>query len=134
MTKRDVTYPDDLELEALFEAAQDEVITPSDALLARVMADAEAEIVARADAAAAARAVPSTPVRHPIIAALMTALGGWRSVAGLATAGVAGLVIGLGAPMSYATSDSYDITVSADGSGYAVDDLMSGFYDLAGEG
>lgn len=133
MTKRDVTYLDDLELEALFAAAQDEVITPSDALLARVMADAEAEIATGAEAAADVCAARSEPANRRVLAALIATLGGWRSIAGLATAGVAGLVIGLGAPVS-ATTESYDITVNADGSGYAVDDLMSGFYDLAGEG
>lgn len=63
---------------------------PSDALMARVMADADA--VQEAFMAPPPEPAPSFGVRF------VTLIGGWPSLAGLATAGVAGVWIGLTQP------------------------------------
>ncbi|NVK46569.1 MAG: hypothetical protein HWE33_09725 [Rhodobacteraceae bacterium] len=136
--------PTDRSLDALFADAREATPLPSGDLMARVLADAEGVIAIR-EAQEAARIEALRPKsRHPIVAAMVAALGGWRAVAGLATAGVAGLAIGLGAPTtvtalatgSYADSaTSYETTSYATGeSGYALDDLVPSFYDLASEG
>jgi hypothetical protein len=74
--------PDHDGLEALFAEARRE--RPPGALVARVLADAEAVQPGRA--------------RAGIGAAVLRAIGGWPSVAGLAAASAAGLVIGFAAP------------------------------------
>ncbi|WP_417262827.1 hypothetical protein [Celeribacter sp.] len=151
MTDRNDTRNEltEMSLDALFKEAREAAPLPSGDLMARVLADAE-DVIATREAEEAARINALRPKqRHPIVAAMVAALGGWRAVAGLATAGVAGLAIGLGAPMtvttlatgSYADSaasyetTSYSATTYATGeSGNALDDLVPSFYDLASEG
>lgn len=70
-------------LESLFVAARSAAPEPSDALMARVMAAAQAEIRMRA-----------TPARDPLMARILAAIGGWGGIGGLATAACAGLWIG----------------------------------------
>ena len=88
---------DDRALDALLATARQAPADPSPALLARVLADAEA--------VQAARSRPATP-RTPRAPALATAraqgalrrvldlLGGWGGVGGLVAAGLTGLWIG----------------------------------------
>jgi hypothetical protein len=71
---------EDAGLEAFFEAARADAPVPSTALMARVLADAEA-------------AQPKPPAVG-LIAMLIEAVGGWRGLGGLATAACAGLWIG----------------------------------------
>lgn len=138
--KRTVEFPE-RELEALFADMRHETVLPSGGLMERVLADAEAEIMAREAAEAARFAALRVPAkqRHPLMAAMVAALGGWRAVAGLATAGVAGLAIGLGAPSavtvlatgSYVSgTEAYDTATSE----YGIDALLPSFYELAAEG
>ncbi|WP_460274946.1 hypothetical protein [Celeribacter sp. ULVN23_4] len=131
-------------LDALFMEARHDAMLPSGGLMDRILADAETMIDTREAAEtarlAALRAQSGSKQRHPLIAAMVAALGGWRAVAGLATAGVAGLVIGLGAPSAVTslatgtytvdTVSSYDTATSE----YGIDALMPSFYALAGEG
>lgn len=79
----------DTGLEAFFAAGLDHAPVPSESLLARVMADAEAEM-ARPVVAAASRAVP----KPGFFKTAMAALGGWAGLGGLATATAAGVWIG----------------------------------------
>jgi hypothetical protein len=72
--------PDDNEVEALFAEARSE--RPPAGLVARVLADAEA----------------AQPERVGLGAALLRAIGGWPSAAGLAAACGVGLLIGYSAP------------------------------------
>jgi hypothetical protein len=73
--------PEDDGLEALFAEARK--ARPPGALVARVLADAEA----------------ARPVRRAGFgAALLRAIGGWPAAAGLAAASVAGLMIGYATP------------------------------------
>jgi hypothetical protein len=81
-------------LEAHFAAARQ--TTPPEALLARVLADAEA---AR-PVAGGVRAGPGRRLSAPggAFSRLRAALGGWPALAGLAAATMAGLWIGVAAP------------------------------------
>lgn len=98
--------PDDPDLDAVFAAARAEEQRPPGALLARVLADAEATT-------AAAR-----PVRQRLGAALLQALGGWPAAAGLAAACAAGVALGLAAPAAvpfFGTEAAYDLIDLAPG-------------------
>lgn len=94
MSKTEQPMIDDAELEAFFVAARDEVPKPSDALMARIMADADGEIATRA----AATARPVRRARPGLIASVIGALGGWPAVAGMVTATLAGVWFGFAAP------------------------------------
>lgn len=101
-------------LEAFFDAGRAARPEPGDALMARIMADADEVQAARAKAAPQA-----TAPRGPIFARLGQALGGWPAVAGLATATVAGLWIGVSAPAGLA-GFAQDVIAGADES-YLID-------------
>ncbi len=76
------------ELDACFQALRDTSTPPSSKLLARVLADAEAELAKR---------VPLPPARAGLTwwREFLRAVGGWPAMAGLATATFAGLWIGV---------------------------------------
>jgi hypothetical protein len=78
-------------LESYFTAARSFAPMPSEALLARTLADAEAEMIGRPAPATTRRAV----ARRGVMAAVLSAIGGWAGVGGLATATAAGLWIGV---------------------------------------
>lgn len=78
------------DLDALFAAACREVPDLPPALLARVLADADAELAARSRPTFR----PAPSVRGGVLAELLVLIGGWRAVSGLATATVAGVWIG----------------------------------------
>lgn len=118
----DKRHLDDTELDGLFTAARHRTPAPSPDLIARIIAQAEA---------VAAPAVP-TPTRPGVIARLLDAIGGWPAAAGLATATVAGLAIGLGSPDTLDTlSGGYLATA---GNSYQLEDLLPSFGDLMEEG
>lgn len=76
-------------LEAFFAAGREKAPVPSDALMARVLADAEAEMVRPA------AVVAPQPVSRPgRLAAAIASIGGWAGLGGLATATAAGVWIG----------------------------------------
>lgn len=78
----------DAELDALFEAGRAEEFVPSADLLGRIMADAEAQITP-----------VQTVVRRPrLFAGLIESIGGWPTLAGMATAGVFGVWVGFSQP------------------------------------
>lgn len=80
---------DEERLEALFAAARANPPAPSEALMARVLADAEVERPRDRRALPAARRALA-----PRRAGWLGALGGWRGLGGLVTATVAGLWVG----------------------------------------
>lgn len=84
-------------LKAYFDAGKAARPEPGDALMARIMADADRVQAARAEAAA-----PAAAPRRGMLAGVLQALGGWPAMAGLATATVAGLWIGVSAPSGLA--------------------------------
>jgi hypothetical protein len=104
MTMREM--PEDDGLDALFAEAR--TARPPGALVARVLADAEA----------------ARPGRR-LGAALLRAIGGWPSVAGLAAASAAGLLIGYSAPEALPFLDPVG-TATADAT-YDLIDLAPGY-------
>jgi len=95
MSKTEHPMMDDAELEAFFTAARAETVDPSAALMARIVADAEAQ----AEAREALRQMPAPRApRRGLIAAVIGGLGGWPAVAGMVTATVAGVWFGFAAP------------------------------------
>lgn len=99
------TATDDLDL--LLSAAASAPVVPSDALLARITADAVAHLPGPAPRATAARA--------GFWARLATAVGGAGVLAGLGTAAVAGVMIGFAEPstVSMVTGGIYETTLDA---------------------
>ena len=115
MTKRAL---DDTELDGLFAAAKAAAPQPSPDLMARILADAEASVAA-------------PPKRRPSFwAGVLESIGGWPSAAGLATAAVAGLAIGLGTPDTLETLSGGYLAAG----GYQLEDLMPSYGDLLEEG
>jgi hypothetical protein len=143
MTQRD-DFLGDADLDSLFADARSDQVMPSDAFMARVLADADA--VQDANGAGLpdwAKTKLDQPARGSWFANLLDSLGGWRGGAGLATATVMGLAIGLGAPTTVtqlasgtwaATSAAQVADLSSETTSYALDDLVPSFYDLAAEG
>ncbi|WP_377507466.1 hypothetical protein [Octadecabacter sp. R77987] len=84
-----MTANDDKMLDDLFAQARGRDVVPSDALMARISADATA-------------LAPSAPrlatPRGGFFATLVGALGGWAAIGGLAAATVAGLWLGFAPP------------------------------------
>ena len=115
---------DDFELDSMFEAARATAPTPDGDLMARIMADAEAQI--------AAQARPLAKAPSPgFLAGLLALVGGWPAAAGLATATVVGLTVGLSTPD---TLDDLTGGYLAAATGYDLDVLMPSYGDLLGEG
>ena len=99
--------------------------TPDDALLQRIMADADGVIADQQPS-------PTKPVQSGgVFADILAALGGWTAVAGLSTAAVAGLWIGVAPPG--ALSDFSDLVLPSV-SASALDGISPDFYRLLDEG
>lgn len=90
--------------------------------MARIMADAAAQ--------AAPVAAPAAVPRRGAFAALLATIGGWPAAAGLATAAVAGLMIGYAAPDTLGDLSGGYLEISD----YRIEDLMPSYGDLLGEG
>ncbi|MEO0774585.1 MAG: hypothetical protein AAFZ04_15555 [Pseudomonadota bacterium] len=106
--------PDPLDAEFAALAAQD--TPPRDDLIARVMADADA---VQADF----MALPA-PAKRSAGRRVLAVIGGWPSLAGLATAGLAGVWIGMAQPALLVAGS--DVLLSGDASG-ALNELDTGF-------
>lgn len=116
MTNKD----DDQGLNAYFEAGRDAAPQPSQALLARIMADAEAQAVQ----------VPALS-RPALFSSLWAAIGGWPAAAGLVTATLVGLWIGVYQPAGLdLLADSY----LGSGEDSYLTDLMPAFDEILQEG
>lgn len=121
MTMRDSDNRDHRDLEAALAAARTAQPQPSADLLSRIMADAEAVQPAP---------VPQAPRRSGLWPRTLAVLGGWRPVGGLATAAVAGLMIGYSDTGGLVTQPAslWSQTEGAEMAGLIPDD---GFFDLA---
>ena len=86
-----MTPSDEKLLNDLFEDVKQETVEPSDALMARVLADAAQLQPVKASAIVEAPSLWSRAI---------TSIGGWGAMSGVAAAGVAGLWIGLTPPDS----------------------------------
>ncbi len=111
------------ELEALFASAASDAPDPSEALVHRIMADADTVSEGWATAAKVAR--------PGLVERFLSAVGGWPGIAGLATAGVAGLAIGIAAPGPVSTLSSGFVAGEVVDDYHMVDLLpgLTGFFD-----
>ena len=88
----------DSDLDAFFAAAKTEAPRVSDDLMARVMADAMAEMPRAAEPAA--EVVPPAPARTSgWLSGVLDVIGGWPAAGGLLTAGLVGVWIGVSPPV-----------------------------------
>ncbi len=111
----------EFDLDALFAEARGQSADPSPDLMARVLQDALA--------AQPVTAAVVSPPRTSRLRQFLNAVGGWPAVAGLATAGVAGLWIGVNPPSAIATTAENFLGTESDL--YLVD-LMPGYdFNLA---
>ncbi|MGH1578697.1 hypothetical protein [Planktotalea sp.] len=112
------------DLTAMFESARRAPPEPSADFLARVLSDAEA----MQPAPLGVMATP-TPKRGPVqhfLSGLSDAIGGWPAFAGLATAAVTGLWIGISPPQSLL--DPFNAVLSGDTASLTeTDDFGDGF-------
>jgi len=107
---------DDPELEVFFDAARRTAPQPSGDLVARILADADAE-----------QPKAPEPVRPPWWRSVLDGLGGAPAIGGLLTATVAGLWIGAAQPfglepLTYVPWEATDL---------ADDDTFGGYEDLS---
>lgn len=91
---------DEIGLEAFFAAARRAAPAPSEALMARVLADAEETLPRPAADTAADRTAPSARPGPRVtgLRGLLGTFGGWGGLGGLATAALAGLWFGYAGP------------------------------------
>lgn len=115
---------DDDELGAFFDAGRGAAPAPSAALMARIMADAEAVQGAGAPVVSPRRG-------RGALGRALAALGGWIAVAGLATSAFAGVGVGYyGTDVLSALATGGAVEAASD-AGYDLSDLAPSFYDLA---
>jgi hypothetical protein len=130
MTDKSTNEPEMLDMDALddiLSGLRRETPAPSDALMARVLADAQAELASGAQVTE-----PNTDKPDGFGAMLLSVIGGWRAVAGLAMATIAGVWIGFAGPDG--VSDNLAVLLWPDEAGltsYALEDLMPGTGDFA---
>ena len=114
MTKMTDERLSDAELELMFQAVQDTAPLPSEDLWQRIHADADAALPRH-------EAPARRPVQVGLVAGFLAAIGGWPSMAGLATAAIAGVWIGFSNPA--AISDLNDLGLLPGGTSAQVFDL-----------
>lgn len=116
----------DIWLDEYFASAKKDIAAAPDDLISKILADAE---VMQQEFAA------KTPVAAPAQAGLFTrmieALGGWPSMAGLATASLAGVWIGVSAPAGL--EGVAQALVGADVATDVVDQYYQAEFELAGD-
>ena len=95
-----MTKDDDTALDDLFAQVRAEEVPVRDALLDRIMLDADTVLAQMRPAAPAAA---SAATRPGLGAMLLDAIGGWPSFSGLAAATVAGVWIGVAPPDALGT-------------------------------
>ncbi len=98
---------DSLDLELWFSASRKHTPDPSEDLLARVLSDAA---MLQPEAPGIVTTAPEPEPRPSIWQQFTNAIGGWSGLAGLGTATVAGLWIGLSAPTTFTGLISGDTT------------------------
>lgn len=131
MTKTDKMLRDD-ELEGLFAAARAQTPVPSADLMARILADAEAQAVPEPAPATGGR-TGGRPVRptRGFWAALVAGLGGWPVLAGMATATVAGVWLGFATPEALDTMAGGILMPGQTETGYQLEDMVPSYGDFS---
>lgn len=108
------------ELDAFFAAGRATAPVPDAPLLARVLAGAERE--------SAARHTPERQAPLPRPRRWLATLGGWRGFAGLATAAVTGLWLGIAMPDAVRSVAAQALPATAENTTI---DLMAAPFDMA---
>ena len=116
------------ELNSLFAAARKAGVKPSDALMARVLADADA-------VQAGFQTTATPPMRASRMQQLFRVLGGWPSIGGLVAATVTGIWIGVNPPsgLSVGVSEVTQAYLGIDDAIYLVDIAPGSEFDLGEE-
>lgn len=96
------------DLDAIFASAKSGAMQPSDALMARVLADADAHQPRRQIQAA------PPPVRMGFFAGLSALFGGAGALAGIGSAALAGLFIGFVQPSAITSIVGYETATTID--------------------
>lgn len=130
MAKTDKDLLDEAGLEAFFDAGRKAMPEPSEALMAAILRDAATHMPAPAKSGSAER--------RSFWRELISQIGGWPALAGMATATVAGVWIGFAAPVQLETLSGGVIlagTYSATETPYAPEDLAPRYFgsDLLAE-
>ena len=99
-------------LESYFEVARTKAPEPSDALMARILADADREAECRY------LALRPATTSGGKLRAVLSAIGGWPVLAGLATATLAGVWIGVAQPLGVDPMGVIGRTASFDAGSY----------------
>ncbi len=135
MSKTEQDLLSDIVLDEIFAAGRAETPAPSEALLARILADAQG-VQEAGLAAARPRAAP----RPSPWARFAEALGGWTSLAGLVTATLAGVWLGFVSPDQLNTLSGGLLLPETGGTAiYALEDILPGddglaaFYEEGGQ-
>ncbi|WP_421703995.1 dihydroorotate dehydrogenase [Aliiroseovarius sp.] len=118
---------DDKMLESFFEAGRADAPVPSQDLMARILADAQANMPAPAPLAR-----PATPARRGFLVGLLAAVGGWPSVATMATATVAGIWLGFAQPDTLSNLSGGTLLPGSTATAYEVDDLVPSYGSFDG--
>lgn len=119
MARIDENGRDDAMLDGFFEAGRADAPVPSSDLLARIMADAEGEAVAREQVRPVSRS------RRGLLAALAAVIGGWPALAGMATAAAAGVWIGAAQPEALTVLTGGVLSTSA--SDFELEEIYPGY-------
>ncbi|MEM1236835.1 MAG: hypothetical protein AAGI10_07690 [Pseudomonadota bacterium] len=113
----------DAELDRLFEASDAQAPLPSGDLMARILADAEAQ------ASAPVAPMPASVVpAQSFLSRLRETLGGWGGVSGLAGVAAVGLIVGIFPPVALS-----DYAASVLGTDTSVTDYLPGLEAALGE-
>lgn len=117
-------------LDAAFAASRRHAPDPSPALMARIVADAEAEAGRAAARSGAGERHAAVSGARALLRRAAAAVGGWSALGGLVAAGAAGLWLGVAPPPAL---DSLAVLIEngAATGVYDVADLVPAFPDLA---
>lgn len=113
----------DAALDDVFAAARATVPEPRAEVMARILADAEGEIDRRESVSANARPAHRFDI-------LRAAIGGWPAMAGMATAAVTGLWIGVSAPDQLSVLSGGWIGGASANSEFELEELVPGYIAL----
>ncbi|WP_120502128.1 hypothetical protein [Roseovarius sp. EL26] len=114
-------------LDACFASVRKTSVTAPDDLMAKTLADAgsvQTEFLSQ-------DAVTPTPAKAGLLARLLDGLGGWPAMAGLATASITGVWIGISAPAGLESVTQ--VLLGSDTMTHVVDLSYEAEFELAGE-
>ena len=120
MTNQMPNDRNDAMLDDLFDLARGTNTEPSDALMARIINDADAQIPTPQNAPVQAM----DQVSGSLLVTVLDLIGGWKSLGGLATATATGLWIGISPPTAFEDYTADYFTSASTTSSATIDSLM----------